>query len=117
MRPDGRVEDGDRIRHGMMMLDHGKAPAAPATFDAAQHMPHALQRTSVDDARTLSGRQAMINRVNDAWKHPAPEPHVAAPSAPAPVATPAPAPTADRSVADAAYDRLRRRLEDAWKTA
>ncbi len=116
------AKDGERISVSMLMLDHGRTPApATPTFDASQHQPHALPRTTVDDARSLSARQAYINRLNDGWKQPAStevddrrrkevESEEEANKRKAKK-------TATREEADAAYDRYRQRLEDGWKNA
>lgn len=108
------AKDGDRVRIGMLMLDTAFKSGVP-TLDAA-HKPRQMLMSDVDTAQRLASRQRYVNRLNDAYRQPQPEaPAVVAARAPAPARLPAPTVTADRSLADAAYQRRNLRLESAWK--
>ena len=101
------IEDGGSYRKSMVMLDSKPpAPAPTQVLDASRHKPHALPRTSVDDARAASARQKYIDRVNDGWRQSASsqlEPNTVAALAP------------EFAQEEAAYDKSKQRISNQWK--
>jgi hypothetical protein len=107
------IRDGERMIVPMTFMDGASKPGTQQpTFDAANARPRYGTMTQAQQAQSIASHHKMVERTNDAWRNPytAPPAIKAAPVA----AQASPAPVAD---ANAAYDRMKKRQEDAWMKA
>lgn len=105
------VEDG-QVMHVPFFMDSASKPGTQAApiVNADHARPRYGVMTQAQQAQSVASHHKMVERVSDAWRNPTLPPQQDSNPAPAPAA----APVAD---AGAAYDRMRKRQEDAWKTA
>jgi hypothetical protein len=130
------VRDREVVRVPMtMMFDGGKdmipsmKPQTP-TFDARSHGLRTIKVTDEQMAQRAAAHDALVKRQSNAWKNPSVLPVVDARAKPAPqsdathlqhaarqMAAPQMMAKPDSSDPGAAWDRMRARQENAYKTA
>ena len=129
---DEQVEDGRTVRTPMMLMDgrNGRVFLSDTVRFDENHQPHFVRAADETDARAAArdAREEMIDRATSAWRNPLDAHRKAAATAQkqANMRFSATAENADpsrisdardaRAVANASYDAMCARLQDAWRT-
>lgn len=101
------IRDGQRLSVPMVMMDGKPGTQAAPIVNADHARPRFGVMTDAQVAQRMASQVKYEDKIANAWKNP-----TLPPQQDSKPAASAPAPVAD---AGAAYDRMKRRQEDAWK--
>ncbi len=117
------VEDGERVRKPMLLLDSTSKPA-PKQIDVASHRSGYGVLTDSQKAAVLSAHRRMVNRVCDAWRDDDVTQAAAAVEAARPASeakgvalAQAAMAAANAAAADKEYEARKAKMANAWRNA
>ncbi len=111
---DSLVRDGEAIHVPFMLMDSTRSMPSAPVFDASHARPRQGVRSLEDQARSVASRSKYQDRISDAWKNPVLPPMQQNKQDGRQRTSTAFTPPPDED-ADAAYDRMRQRLENRWR--